>query len=83
MRLQWSGIARVILWTSLMTTDGGTIRLVVEPLPDGAWDWAAWRDGCGTRCCYGVGNTPARAVAAAEAAALRLASRSTMAGITD
>ena len=52
-----------------MTTDTGIrVRLTLEQLPTGEWDWTVWREDQPGNSRYGVVPDPAAGFAAAEQA---------------
>ena len=73
MPLSTSLTAPAPLWLTRPAPDGHPIRVVVEPLPNGRWDWTVWQDGRGRACRHGISAARDSAVSAAEAAAHDLA----------
>lgn len=61
-------------FTAVLVSHRGTCRLVVEPLPDGGWDWVVWTRERSERCLYGTAATASLAKGAAEAATLLMKS---------
>jgi hypothetical protein len=66
-------IDNATVWTTKPTVDGRPIRLVIEPTPNGHWDWTVWQDGRGSACRHGVSPARSTAIGAAEAVAHELA----------
>jgi len=69
MRLVWYRTDTMSYWATGCAEVGGQVRVVVEELPDGTWDWTAWCAGQPFKCRSGVNTTSAAAIAAATAAA--------------
>ena len=62
-----------LLATTMTGRNGSRFHLNVEIIPNGDWDWIVWRAGDSYDVRYGVARSTEAAMAAAEAAAGRLA----------
>ena len=61
------------LFTAVAASCDGRHFLVVERLPDGGWDWAAWgAERRNAQCVHGTAPTAAQGMVAAEQAAAML-----------
>ncbi len=54
-----------LLRASLRCWDGSSIRIVVEPMPSGGWDWTVWHRSNPKLARHGEAGTAARAAATA------------------
>jgi hypothetical protein len=73
MPLSATTFAPAPVWLTRPAADGHPIRVVVEPLPNGKWDWTVWQDGRGRASRYGISAVRDAAIDAAEAADCDLA----------
>ena len=74
MRISSTQTDATMMWTTAPSVDGGPIRIVVEAVPGGMWDWTAWRADDPRSYVCGVAVTAAAAVVAAAASELGLGS---------
>ena len=63
------GAGASMMWTTVQLDDGRAIRIVVEELPNGEWDWVVWDSGRADGSTYGVRATAVDAIDAVVAAA--------------
>jgi hypothetical protein len=69
MRLEYLRPGAAMMWTMPGATRARQIRIVVEELPDGTWDWTVWESQCPATSKFGVRETAAGALADAVVAA--------------
>jgi hypothetical protein len=72
MRLEYIRPGAAMMWTVPGAGRGRQIRIVVEELPDGTWDWTVWEMGRPGTSNFGVRATAADALADAAVAASTL-----------
>lgn len=71
-RMHWSSSTPDLLTASVCDVSGARLYAIVEALPEGGWDWAAWAENRRTRPLHGECASHAAAVVAAERAAALL-----------
>jgi len=72
MRLEYLRPGAAMMWTVPGAAQGRQIRIVVEELTDGTWDWTVWETGRPGTSNFGVRATAADALADAAIAASTL-----------
>jgi hypothetical protein len=75
MRLEYLRPGAAMMWTMPGATRARQIRIVIEELPDGMWDWTVWESQRPATSKFGVRATAASALADAVAAATTCCSR--------
>jgi len=78
-RLRWIKIGDQIMTTATSIGDGELLRLFVAAEPHGRWDWRVWHTLRGHEHRFGLADTAAEAVEAAEDAAVELSDEGTRA----
>lgn len=72
MRIEYLRPGAAMMWTVPGAGRGRQIRIVIEELPNGTWDWSVWETGRPGTSSFGVRDTAAAALADAAVAASTL-----------
>ena len=83
MAVKWNRRDDRAYWATAYALDGSLIHLVVEKVPEGGWDWAAWRNAQPGDRHSGASANAFSAMAFAEGAAALMCQspRATLKGI--